>query len=319
VFLVPAYAVVVAAPAGSEQGCPSPRQVTDALTARIPDVVLPAYQASTPGVLRLVVTGGAPQAAVRVELIDAGGEVRLQRTLAPSERGRAGDCPALAETVALIVDRFLHGLGYEVPPSLPEEAAPRVPEPEVAAARAPPPAAAPARAAAQRFDLLAGGAWRAAGVDDGDFEAMVGLGLERNVGGRRFGATLLGGMASTRVAQNRDASFELRRYPLHLSIYGALPAGPGWLEPGVGLAIEWLFTQVTWLTRDAETVMRASPSVEASFGYRLVLAGSLFLRGGASLDMAIPYQFSERGMSGALFTTPRLSVRTGLQLGISFQ
>ena len=86
--------------------------------ARIPAVVVSGSEASNPGVLKLAVSGGSGSDPLRIEMTDQGGEARLYRNLTVSERGR-GDCTALAETVALIVDRFLHDLGYEAPTTLP--------------------------------------------------------------------------------------------------------------------------------------------------------------------------------------------------------
>ena len=86
--------------------------------ARIPAVVVSGSEASNPGVLRLAVSGGSGPDPLRIEMTDQGGEARLYRNLVVAEHNR-GDCAALAETVALIVDRFLHDLGYEAPPTLP--------------------------------------------------------------------------------------------------------------------------------------------------------------------------------------------------------
>ena len=188
-FLVPAYAVVVAAPSGPDQGCPSPHQITDALMARIPAVVVSGSEASNPGVLKLAVSGGSGSDPLRIEMTDQGGEARLYRNLTISERGR-GDCTALAETVALIVDRFLHDLGYEAPTTLPAP----LPAADANLSRGPP----PVPVGAVRFDLFAGGPGAPVRPTNSDFELGFGLGLERGVAGRRFAATFTGGTSGDR-------------------------------------------------------------------------------------------------------------------------
>jgi hypothetical protein len=327
VFLIPALALVVAAPSGPDQGCPSPRQITEALNARMPDVVSPAAEGARRGGLRLLVSGGAAPEPLRIEIFDQGGETRLQRNLTPSERERGNDCPALAETVALIVDRYLHEVGYEVPLA-PAPAPPASPEREAdLVVRAP---AAPLGPARDRFDLLAAALWRGASTGN-QLEGDFGVGIERALGAHRLGATLTGGLAPSQSARLTNGTATLRRYPLHLGGFLAVPLGPGWLEPGAGLGLDWLVTSVQW-TRDSASFVRVSPAADLEIGYRVTLGGRFFLRGSASLDLAVPYQFvppatATAAASGppaqpaaaAVFTTPRIYVKSGLELGFSFQ
>ena len=56
--LVPA-AIGVLAPAGPDDGCPSPRQVVEALGAHLPGVALPLGQPPGPSALRLRVATDA--------------------------------------------------------------------------------------------------------------------------------------------------------------------------------------------------------------------------------------------------------------------
>jgi hypothetical protein len=316
VFLVPAFAVVVAAPSGPDQGCPSPRQITDALAARMPDLVVPANEPMSPGMLRLSVSGGAGAAPLRIELTDGVGEARLQRNLTLAERGRSGDCPALAETVALIVDRYLHDVGYEAPLGSPATAL-DLPPLELDA-RVPP----AATTASSRFDLLASGLWRGASSDDDDLEAALGIGIERPLGTARWGATLTGGAAASRAGPTLDGTATLRRFPLRLGLSIPLPLGPGWLEPGIGLGLDWLVTSLTW-PGGSDRHLRVSPSGEARLAYRLALVGRFFLRGSASAGAAVPYQFmTERNVPlppERVFGAPRFYVKSGLEMGFSFQ
>src|SRR4051794_29176253 len=109
--LVPA-AIGVLAPAGPDDGCPSPRQVVEALGAHLPGVALPLGQPPGPSALRLRVATDATGVTL-LDLGNASGEIVLHRALVPTDRGPA--CAALAETVALIIERYWREVGYDVP------------------------------------------------------------------------------------------------------------------------------------------------------------------------------------------------------------
>ena len=53
VALAPAYAIAILMTAGPDDGCPSPRQLADALSAHLPGMVLPLGHATGPTTLRL--------------------------------------------------------------------------------------------------------------------------------------------------------------------------------------------------------------------------------------------------------------------------
>jgi hypothetical protein len=310
VLLVPAYAVVVTAPSGPDQSCPTPRQITDALMARIPAVVMPSYEASTPGVLRLAVSGGSGATPLRIDLTDQGGEARLHRNLTLAERSRGGDCAALADTVALIVERFLHDLGYEAPP---------LPTPSILRANdnlsRGPPMGSPKRG--NRVDVFAGGLWRGAPGQDGDYEAALGFGYERGIGPRRLQLTLSGGVSTTRSGRRVDNSnATLRRIPLRVGLFLPLSVGPGWIEPGIRLGIDWLFTSLN-------SARRRSPAGELVVGYRIQLVDRLFVRISASGGVGVPYQYLTTPAgdpeSRQVFDEPRFYAKCGLELGFSFQ
>src|SRR4051812_29888802 len=131
--------------AGPDDGCPSPRQLADALSAHLPGMVLPLGHATGPTTLRLGVTTDSA-GAMRLDLSDPEGGPLLHRWLPATDRTHAGDCPALAETAALIVERYWHEVGYDVPLETPSP--PARPPPPKAAAPPPPPPAPPPKAAA---------------------------------------------------------------------------------------------------------------------------------------------------------------------------
>ena len=75
-----ADAHVIAVSVAPEQNCPGPRQVTDALTARLPGAVLPHGQPTKPGMLRLAVATEAA-GGIRIDLADPEGAPLLHRVL----------------------------------------------------------------------------------------------------------------------------------------------------------------------------------------------------------------------------------------------
>jgi len=139
--------VIVAPPTDATGTCPSGADVEAALSARFPGSVRASTIQAAPGQLRLDTRLASGQ--VRLELRNDRGEVVLRRQL-PRE-GREGECRALAESIALIVDRYLHALLPEGATPAPERERPRetvpatppAPAPRPNAAPTPPPAAPP--------------------------------------------------------------------------------------------------------------------------------------------------------------------------------
>ena len=115
-------------------GCPSAAVLGRALDARLPGIT-----ASDPGgpgrdPLRLHLDDGGA-AGVRFALVDLTGQTVLERSFADPGGGsndRAAGCAVLAETIALVIERYLRQLGYRAP------AAALRPDPPALAVRAPP-------------------------------------------------------------------------------------------------------------------------------------------------------------------------------------
>jgi hypothetical protein len=153
VALAPAYAIAILMTAGPDDGCPSPHQLADALSAHLPGMVLPLGHATGPTTLRLGVATDAA-GTMRLDLSDPEGGPLLHRWLPATDRAHAGDCPALAETAALIVERYWHEVGYDVPletpnasPKPPPKATAPPPAPKMTPAPPPPPPPPPPKAA----------------------------------------------------------------------------------------------------------------------------------------------------------------------------
>ena len=113
-----ALAVAPAPSTASADDCPSATQLAETLNARVPGLVpaAPGAPLALASGMRLAVVT-SPQGDVRVDLVDAKDEVILHRLLPAPPSGHAPDCPALAETIAIIVERYLHDVGASKPTS----------------------------------------------------------------------------------------------------------------------------------------------------------------------------------------------------------
>src|SRR5947207_6027043 len=93
-------------------GCPSSQQISAAIEARLPGLLVPPEQSGLPEALLLTMASDPATRAQSFTLIDHDLHVRLRRELGPPASAGPSECPALAETVALMVERYLQELGY---------------------------------------------------------------------------------------------------------------------------------------------------------------------------------------------------------------
>ena len=247
-----ADAHVIAVSVAPEQNCPGPRQVTDALTARLPGAVLPPGQPTKPGMLRLAVAAEAA-GGIRIDLADPEGAPLLHRVLAVT-RG-PGECAALADTIALIIERYWREVGYDAPPLAPPTPPPPPPSPPPPPPAPPPhPSPPPPEPAAveSRSPRRARRRRRARSP-----LALVSRRRDRRPRrrrrhARRLGADRLRGRgthrhpAVRRRLQRDDhpagawGRSDFRRFPLRLGGYLPIPIGVGQLEPGLGFDLDLL-------------------------------------------------------------------------------
>jgi hypothetical protein len=321
-------AVTLAVPSTGGSECPSPAQLTEAIGARVPGLLVtpPATPtAAAPAAvssLRLATTT-LPEGDLRVELFDAQGESLLHRLLPAPPHGHAADCPAFAETVALIVERYLHDVGYEAPPLAPPP--PRVepappppapaPPPSLVATPAPPPPR-PARVT-WRLGLGAQGRLGDAGGWDGDGE--LALGVEGAGAAPHFGARLSVGVAPAATARWTDQalpqSATLRRLPARLGLFLRIPLGAGQLEPGLGGGVDALF--VTRSDPETASEHHLAPFGDLALGYTVTLIGPVYLRGLSRVALTVPYDFKNLAHAN-VWETPRLYGELGLESGFAF-
>jgi hypothetical protein len=271
---------VIAVSVTPDQSCPAARQVTDALGARLPGFVLPHGQAARPGMLRLAVTTDA--SGIRIDLADPDGAPLLHRVLAVARA--PSECPALADTIALIIERYWREVGYDAPPLPPPSPPPPPPPPSP-----PPPAQPPAPPAVVtsgsanaavatepgvplRWSLALSAAGRAGDSGARDASASIALGAEARIGFR-----LSAGVANGTTAAIGDGQADFRRFPVRLGAYLPIRLPVGQLEPGLGLNLD-LFS---YTTRDAGDGTLRSPSL---------CSGSLCLGPGG--DLALGWSFA---------------------------
>ncbi|HSS38888.1 MAG TPA: hypothetical protein VLT58_08975 [Polyangia bacterium] len=355
VALASATAIAILLTAGPDDGCPSPRQVSDAVSAHLPGVVLPLGRAPGPSALRLsVTTDGA--GTLRVDLSDPDGGALLRRRVAPESaaRTKAAECVALAETAALIVDRYWHEVGYEVPPApAAVPAKPRPPNPPAAAKPVavpppPPPPEPPAavaepevveRAVPERPPERPRGPphppdwWLAARISGGSGDtgllhgaASLAGAVERAALGHRLGLRLsVSGRYPNEVAWTQTKNVPvvpagratITQVSVAMDVYLAFPVGFGRLEPGLGGDLNVISVTSTQGTATDSSV-RLAPAVDALLAWTIPFPHDIFLRGMAAGAVAVPYRMFNDAIKQDIFKTPRLRAELGLQLGVSF-
>jgi hypothetical protein len=300
--------LVVSVSPAAQRGCPADTDVEAALRALLrPGALVPfdSAAAAAGGVHRLTVTlepHGAT--ASRLRLTDGAGGVKLERWLTISEGEGTKDCAALAQTAALIVDRYLVELDYK-PPAPP-----------------PPPPAPPALG---RWELASSGAWVPGRSGLGAFE--VGGRVGRQMGGaRRFVVTL-----GVRVTGQRNplpsgspyrGQAVQRSLPVDLGLWWRTPLWRNELRAGGGGALEISRTRSEGDPGRVATRLLAGPAAWLGGAiHRPFLRRGFVSLSAALVGSLVQYDFSYR-LPGSpadvtAFTTPprRFYGRMALDLG----
>lgn len=301
-------AAAIAVSGGGRDDCPSAGAVVTALQVRMSNGTAMVAAAAPAGGLRLVLQ---PRGSTSLELtlLDDGGQTVLRRSLPSPRPARAADCAALAETIALIIDRY----GADVQAVADADA--RLPPAALAAA---PPAPGPPPVLTD-IALVGGGSWRSNGDALEGFETLVGLDLQRAAYERGAGASLTIGIAPLAEGRWSGGRATLRRIPIRLGTYLSLAAGPGRLEPGLNLGIDTLLVDAQRSDGSRSGSANASPNVEAAMAYR-VRGGIYFARAAAAAGLAVPYRLTGLGGdSDGAVSTPRTYVRIGVETGFYFR
>jgi hypothetical protein len=312
VWLLFAQAGLVAVAPDSGPGCPSAREVEEALYARVPGAVIPFSEAKRRGALQLTLSLPSSEGRRQFALIDEKGHSRLQRTLSAS--GGSPDCAALAETAALIVQRFLTRLDDPPPETVAVSAPMQLP---------PPPPTGPDR----RWDLSLTSGWRLGSEVWGALAVGARAGRLLGSTGRFLlvGAAGLGGEGD--LAHNGMdflGTARTRQFPAELGLWWRTV---GWrraeLQAGAGVGVDVTRVETRTDSGTGDVRWLPGPVVFASTALRVALRGPTFFRiSGGAAGSVVTYRFSYRPESSVdpltIFSVPthRFYVRIAADLGI---
>jgi len=322
------FAVLVAPPVAPVDGCPSARQVTEALQARLASYLFWGDDAAAivkSDVLRAVLDVAPDGTVVRFSLVDARGDTQLRRVLPAPGRGTSlTDCVALADTVAAIVERYLGEIEYaeadagqtvEVPgPS-------RTPGAVTAATASTRPV--PGRAGL----AIVGVGWRMAAGGEGasnqnGLEAKLAAQMELNRSFPRVAVLLSLGLSESMEfdPSNPPLHLSLRRFPVRIGGLLEVPVGRGWLEPCLQAGTDVLAlstTQRGLATSYAYT--RFTPVAEAAVGYRVRVANRFSVRPTATLGLVLKsYDIQQPVGNPPLYSSVLVTPRAYASFGIDF-
>ena len=311
---------LVAPPSAPEDGCPNARQVGDALRTRLPEAtasVDPQLWPPQREVLRSMLDVAPDGTMLRFSLLDSRGELQLRRSLPTAGHGKPGECLALAETIAAIVERFLDFDASTLPSDAANEVGPVPPGSSRLSERAdnhP-----PHGWGLQSLFIGVEGLPVSSPVID-TLEGHVGARISLGSGPLRWVAIGSGGVARTRDATLASSVASLSRYPLRLGVAAQLPVGLGWVEPTVLLGVDVVIVTNSGDSTLDKTYRRPLPNLSAGVGYRHGIGDRLFARiiagGGVAL---MRYRVVLQGSNDELLSTPRAYLFVGIDAGVVFR
>jgi hypothetical protein len=285
----------------AQPGCPGAREVEAALTSRLPRSVVPMERAAEQGALVLELDKDDLGAAT-LSLTDGQGRERLHRTLELPAGSK--DCNALAETAALIVERFLVTLEYQPPPP------PPAPEPPPA----PPP---------RRWEVSVASSWRPGSDGWGAFElgGRVGRSLHRRLM-LALGVGVGGWSNAIPSGSLYRGEARQRRFPLELGVWWSTPPAFAELQIGGGGTLDITRTYARGDLEEQETL--PGPALWAAAAVRAPLGGRLFARVSSGIvGSLIQYDFSYRARAESepvtVFSAParRFYARISADIGFT--
>ncbi|HJX52068.1 MAG TPA: hypothetical protein VJ801_04815 [Polyangia bacterium] len=323
--LLTLQAVSVLVAPGPEDGCPSARQVSAALSEHAP-----AAQ-STPGpdsesALTLVLPApGTPQEP-SVSLIDQQGSLRLFRILARPGAVRARDCAALADTVAMIVQRYLEEVELPEVEAARTSPAVRVAPPAPPAPSPPPPpvVAGPPLRARARWDIALGISQRLANQMTGPEAYDLRLSVARTLGARMDTGFLLrvwSGISGWTTYDWTGARGEVIRLPSGLEFMWRRAASSVELQLGLAGLLDFWILGARDQQQNLHWDYRLTAAGALTGGMQVPLGKRLFAR--LFLDVAVAaarYEYDDPSPGkGTVFSTPRVFGDAGLAVGMSLR
>jgi hypothetical protein len=315
--------------------CPTAGQVTAAINDRIPGMVRPDAADAGGPTARLMLTQVSPN-AIRVELIAATGAPVLERTLEilkPQGGGHDGGaedgaevanhdatgCAALADTISLIVQRYLRHLEYRDESTVPEPSLTTIRRPPAEPPRPPPfrSPAPPQVLASATGDVLGpfpepwgGSVWTPA----------AGLSIELAWMHWALSAqAAIGTAVRTRALPgSENADFSYLPVPVRIAAGWRIPMSKGAVTPTLGAGADLLFETAHGLRGNSPAVS-AEPMVEAGLNYTLPVGARAFVAAHVLGDLNLrPHDFTVTGLPSPVLKTPRLYARSGLSVGVVF-
>jgi hypothetical protein len=318
----PAYEIDLTDVANAPDACPSQDQLAEAIDAHLPGLVArPGREPGGARVLHLTFTL-SPEGVARIAMTDATGAPRLERDLdLPKSEGGPGHpvdrertaCAAVADTVALIVERYMRHLGYREPPP-PALVAPPAPPPP-----APPPAQPPRRAdraARLGVGLSARPPWRAPWRFEPSLAAAV---RYHHLEVAASAAVGLSGQQSLPAADG-PGTLKLTTYPARLAVGWALPLGARLsLVPSLAAGLDVVLAQTQGIDKTRRSAA-VEPTLEGGMTALVVLTRRIWIDAHAFQGMDVrPEEFEITGASGQVtnaFMTPRVYTRIGVDFGV---
>jgi hypothetical protein len=251
------------------------------------------------------------------------------------------ECAALADTIALIIERYWREVGYDAPPLAPPSPPPPPPTPAPPPPEPPPPAPAveitrPAPEPTEgpqtnflgslRWSVAAALAGRAGDAGPSDASASIALTVEG-----RIGIRLSAGLSNTTSAAVRQGQADFRRFPLRLGAYLPIRIGLGQLEPGLGLDLDLINFAVRGdsgvialeTPGSCSTRLCRAPGADLALGWAYVSSHHVYVRALGRLGVAASYNFVTEQVTPPMTTTtqwrtPRTYLEVGLESGVSF-
>ncbi len=261
-----------------------------------------------------------------VSLIDQQGRLRLFRTLARPGAAHARDCVALADTVAIIVQRYLEEVELpelEAARKSPEIlAAPPAPAPPPSPSPSPLVAASPLRAWA-RWDVSLGISQRFSGQMAGLEPYDLRLSLARTLGARMDTGLLLrlwSGLSGWTTHYWNGGRGEVIRVPSGLELMWRRAVSAVELQLGLAGLLDCWILGARYQT-NAQWDFRVAIAGALTGGMQVPLGKRLFLR--FSLDFAVGalrYRYVEPGdPNETAFSTPRVFGDAAVAFGMSLR
>ena len=318
---LPAVSVLVAP--GPEDGCPSARQVSAALSERAPAAQSTRALDSESALTLVLPVPGTPQEP-SFSLVDPQGRLRLFRTLARPGATNARDCAALSVTVAIIVQRYLEEIEMPEVEAARKSPTVQVVPPAPPSPSPPPVVVGPPPRLRARWDMSLGISQRFADQATSLEAYDLRLSVARTLGARVDAGLLVrlwSGVSGWTQHDWTGGRGDVMRVPSGLDLMWRRAVFSVELQLGLsGLLDCWILG-----ARDQQTNVhwdyRLTAAGALTGGMQVPLGKRLFAR--LFLDVAVAgwrYKYYDRTADGqTVFSTPSVFGDAGLALGMSLR